>query len=44
VRFRPGWSREYLDFDYTIDSDGASTQQSETVIQVQASRLFRQGY
>ena len=28
VRFRPGWSREYLDFDYTIDSRGASVQES----------------
>lgn len=42
--YRPGWSREYVDFDYTITSDGASTQQSSTVIEVQASRLFRQGY
>jgi Tfp pilus assembly protein PilX len=44
VRFRPGWSREYLDFDYTIDSRGASVQESSTRIEVRASRLFRQGY
>lgn len=44
VRFRPGWSREYLDFDYTIDSRGASVQQSSTRIEVRTSRLFRQGY
>ena len=44
VRFRPGWSREYLDFDYTIDSNGASVQQSSTRIEVRTSRLFRQGY
>ena len=40
-RFRPGWSREYKDYDFTIDSEGASSQESATVIQVQASRLFR---
>lgn len=44
IRFRPGWSREYLDFDYTIDSRGASVQQSSTRIEVRTSRLFRQGY
>jgi hypothetical protein len=44
VRFRPGWSREYLDFDYTIDSRGASVNQSSTRIEVRTSRLFRQGY
>jgi Tfp pilus assembly protein PilX len=44
VRFRPGWSREYLDFDYTIDSKGASVQESSTRIEVRTSRLFRQGY
>jgi hypothetical protein len=44
VRFRPGWSKEYLDFDYTIDSQGASVQGSTTRIEVRTSRLFRQGY
>jgi len=44
VRFRPGWSREYLDFDYTIDSRGASVQESSARIEVRTSRLFRQGY
>lgn len=44
VRFRPGWSREYLDFDYTIDSRGSSVQQSNSRIEVRTSRLFRQGY
>ena len=44
VRFRPGWSREYLDFDYTIDSKGSSVQESNTRIEVRTSRLFRQGY
>lgn len=44
VRFRPGWSREYLDFDYTIDTRGASVQESSSRIEVRTSRLFRQGY
>jgi hypothetical protein len=44
VRFRPGWSREYLDFDYTVDTRGASVQQSSARIEVRTSRLFRQGY
>jgi hypothetical protein len=44
VRFRPGWSREYLDFDYTIDAEGASAQESSAEVEVQASRLFKQGY
>ena len=44
VRFRPGWSREYLDFDYTIDSRGASVRESSSRIEVRTSRLFRQGY
>lgn len=44
VRFRPGWSREYRDFDYTIDAEGASAQESSAMLEVQASRLFRQGY
>lgn len=44
VRFRPGWSREYLDFDYTIDSNGASVNNAQSRIEVRTSRLFRQGY
>jgi Tfp pilus assembly protein PilX len=44
VRFRPGWSQEYMDFDYTIDSKGESVQQSSARIEVRTSRLFRQGY
>jgi hypothetical protein len=44
VRFRPGWTKEYLDFDYTIDSRGASVQESSTRLEVRVSRLFLQGY
>lgn len=44
VRFRPGWSRDFLDFDYTIDSKGSSVQESSSRIEVRTSKLFRQGY
>ncbi len=44
VRFRPGFERTYVDFDYTIDSRGASVNQSSARIEVRTSRLFRQGY
>jgi Tfp pilus assembly protein PilX len=40
-RFRPGWTIEYKDYDFTVDTQGASAQESETDIEVQASRLFR---
>jgi Tfp pilus assembly protein PilX len=41
VHFRPGWPREYLDYDYTIDAEGASAKESSAMLEVQASRLFR---
>ncbi len=44
VRFRPGYSKEFRDFDYTIDSEGASAKESSAMLEVQASRLFKQGY
>jgi hypothetical protein len=43
-RFRPGWSLEYKDYEYVIQADGASARQSEAAIDVQATRLFREGY
>lgn len=42
--FRPGWSLEYKDFEYLVDADGASVQQSEAAIEVDATRLFKEGY
>lgn len=44
VRFRPGWSKEYRDFDYTIESEGASAKESSAMVEVQASRLFKVEY
>lgn len=43
-RFRPGWSTEYKDYEYTITADGASSQQSAAAVDVSALRLFREGY
>lgn len=42
--FRPGWSLEYKDFEYLIEADGASVQQSEAAIEVSAMRLYKEGY
>lgn len=44
VRFRPGWSQDYRDFDYTVDTRGTSVQESSARIEVRTSRLFRWGY
>lgn len=43
-RFRPGWSVEYSDYEYTIEADGASVQDAEAAVEMGASRLFREGY
>lgn len=43
-RFRPGWSVEYKDYEYTVEARGASAQESESAVQVTASRLYREGY
>jgi len=44
AHFRPGWSKEYMDFDYTVDADGSSSVQSSSQIEVQVSRLFKVEY
>ena len=43
-RPRAGWSTEYMDFEYQIDSDGASVGDSESGVEVNARRLFKEGY
>jgi type II secretory pathway component PulK len=43
-RWRPGWSHQYKDFQYEIESDGSSSQNSEASVEVQALRLYREGY
>jgi hypothetical protein len=42
--YRPGWSLDYKDFEYVIQAQGASAQQSEAKIEVNAMRLYREGY
>lgn len=43
-RFRPGWSVDYKDYEYTVDARGTSAQQSEAAVQVTATRLYHEGY
>ena len=43
-RFRPGWSVEYKDYQYVVQAKGASAGQSESAIEVSATRLYREGY
>ena len=43
-QFRPGWSAEYTDYNYTVEARGASSQDAEAAVQVTAKRLFREGY
>jgi hypothetical protein len=43
-KLRPGWSHHYKDFEYTINAEGASVQDSESQVEVQALRLFKEGY
>ncbi|HKW15503.1 MAG TPA: hypothetical protein VJS69_13540 [Candidatus Krumholzibacteria bacterium] len=44
VHFRPGWSKEYRDFDYTVNANGASAQTSSAQVEVQVSRLYKVEY
>jgi Tfp pilus assembly protein PilX len=41
---RVGWSHDYKDFEYTIDADGTSVKESESEVEVQVRRLFKEGY
>ena len=43
-RYRAGWSTEYKDYEYTVGAVGTSAQQSESDIEVKATRLYREGY
>ncbi|HET6463947.1 MAG TPA: hypothetical protein VFH33_09120 [Candidatus Krumholzibacteria bacterium] len=43
-RFRPGFSKEYRDLDYTINAEGASVSKSSSLVEVQVSRLFKLEY
>lgn len=41
---RPGWSVEYKDYIYRVEASGTSAQQSQAALQVNATRLYREGY
>ena len=43
-QFRPGWSVEYRDFIYRVEASGTSAQQSNAALEVNATRLYREGY
>jgi Tfp pilus assembly protein PilX len=43
-RPRPGWSIEYKDFDYRVITDGASVNNSQSQLELNLSRLFKEGY
>lgn len=43
-KFRPGWSVEYKDYEYTVEARGASAQQAESAIELGATRVFKEGY
>jgi hypothetical protein len=43
-RMRPGWGVEYKDYEYNIAAVGASSQSSQSAIEVGATRLYREGY
>jgi hypothetical protein len=38
--WNPAYGTEWVDYNYTIDAEGASAQESSTNIEVQAGRLF----
>ncbi len=41
---KPGWGIEYLDYDYTISSTGSAAVDGNTVVDMVAGRLFKEGY
>lgn len=41
IRFRPGWDKAWQDHYFVVEAMGTSASESESEIQVQASRLFR---
>jgi Tfp pilus assembly protein PilX len=43
-RPRPGWSTEYKDFDYRVLSDGSSVNDNQSQLELNLSRLFKEGY
>jgi len=43
-RPKAGWGMKYLDYDYSIGSQGQASTQSQSNVSVLVSRLFKEGY
>lgn len=43
-RFRAGWSLEYRDYEYLVTAAGSSVQQADAAVEVDATRLYKEGY
>ncbi len=43
-RYRAGWTREWVDYEFRVQASGASSQQSQAAIEVGATKLYRRGY
>jgi Tfp pilus assembly protein PilV len=43
-QLRPGWSVEYKDYVFDVAATGTSVQGSESKLDVNATRLYREGY
>lgn len=43
-RYRSGWTREWVDYEFRVQASGASARQSQADIELGATKLFRRGY
>jgi len=43
-RPKPGWGMKYMDYDYSVGSQGQASAQGRSDVQVLVSRLFKEGY
>jgi Tfp pilus assembly protein PilX len=43
-QFRPGWSTEYKDYVYRVQTTGSSVRQSQAAVDANVTRLYREGY
>jgi len=42
--YRPGWARDYRDFNFQIGSRGSASQKGDSGVDVVVSRLYKRGY
>jgi len=43
-RFRPGWSVEFMEYEYAVEAKGSSVQQSESAVELGVTKAFKEGY